>query len=109
MHGFVAETTEAAKDIFYQPHNAVMNRIGRERGWAPSGLAQFEASCGPDGHLIIGDPDHVADKIISLHRIFKQDRIMIQMAIGAMPHAQLMRAIELLGIKVAPRVKEALQ
>jgi probable LLM family oxidoreductase len=109
MHGFVADTTEAAKDIFYEPHNGVMNRIGRERGWPPSGRAQFEAACGPDGHLIIGDPDRVADKIIALHRVFKQDRIMIQMAIGAMPHVQLMRAIELLGTKVAPRVKEALQ
>ncbi len=109
MHGFVADTTEAAKDIFYEPHNGVMNRIGRERGWPPSGRAQFEAACGPDGHLIIGDPDRVADKIIALHRVFKQDRIMIQMAIGAMPHAQLMRAIELLGTKVAPRVKEALR
>lgn len=109
MHGFVADTAEAAKDIFYEPHNGVMNRIGRERGWPPSGRAQFEVACGPDGHLIIGDPGRVADKIISLHRVFKQDRIMIQMAIGAMPHKQLLRAIELLGTKVAPRVKEALR
>ena len=109
MHGFVADSSESAKDIFYEPHNGVMNRIGRERGWPPSGRAQFEAACGPDGHLIIGDPDRVADKIIALHRVFKQDRIMIQMAIGAMPHAQLMRAIELLGTKVSPRLKEALQ
>ena len=108
MHGFVAETTEAAKDIFYGPHNEVMNRIGRERGWPPSGRAEFEAACGPNGHLIIGDPQRVADRIIALHRIFKNDRILIQMAIGAMPHAQVMRAIELLGTRVAPMVKEAI-
>ena len=108
MHGFVADTRAAAKDIFYGPHTAVMNRIGRERGWLPSGRAQFEASCGPQGHLLIGSPEEMAEKIIALHRIFGNDRIMIQMAIGDMPHRELLHAIELLGTKVAPMVKEAL-
>ena len=83
--GFVAETTEAAKDIFFEPQNAVMNRIGAERGWPPSGRQQFEAACGPNGHLLIGDPDRVADRIIELHRVFGNSRILIQMAIGAIP------------------------
>lgn len=109
MHGFVADTTQAAKDIFYAPHNGVMNRIGRERGWPPSGRAEYEAATGPNGHLLIGDPARVADRIIALHHIFRNDRILIQMAIGAMPHVELMHAIELLGTKVSPRVKEALQ
>jgi probable LLM family oxidoreductase len=107
MHGFVADSTEAARDIFYEPHNAVMNRIGRERGWPPSGRSEFEHASGPTGHLLIGDPDRVADRIIELHTIFKFDRILVQMAIGAMPHKELLRAIELLGTKVAPKVKEA--
>lgn len=107
MHGFVADTTEAAKDIFFEPHNGVMNRIGRERGWQPSGRREFEQASGPTGHLLIGDPARVADRIIALHNIFKFDRILVQMAIGAMPHKELLRAIELLGTKVAPKVKEA--
>ena len=106
MHGFVADTTEAAKDIFYAPHNEVMNRIGRERGWPPSGRAQFEVACGPNGHLLIGEPERVAERIIALHRVFGNDRILIQMAIGAMPHKDVLKAIELLGTKVAPIVKE---
>ena len=109
MHGFVADTTEAAKDIFHEPHNAVMNRIGRERGWPPSGRREFEAACGPNGHLLVGDPERVADRIIELHRVFGNDRILVQMAIGAMPHKELLRAIELLGTKVAPKVKEAVK
>jgi probable LLM family oxidoreductase len=107
MHGFIADTADAARDIFYAPHNEVMNRIGRERGWPPSGRAQFDAACGSNGHLLIGDWQRVADRIIELHRVFRNDRILIQMAIGAMPHKELLRAIELLGTKVAPRVKEA--
>ena len=107
MHGFVGETAQSARDEFYGPHNEVMNRIGRERGWPPSGRAQFDAACGPNGHLVIGDPERVAERIIALHRIFGNHRIMIQMAIGAMPHGKLLRAIEKLGTKVAPLVKEA--
>ena len=106
MHGFVADTSRAAKDIFYPPHAEVMNRIGRERGWPPQGRAQFEASCGPRGHLLIGSPDEVAEKIVNLHKVFNNDRILIQMAIGAMPHKDVLRAIELLGTKVAPSVRE---
>ena len=107
MHGFVGDTLDAAKEAFYDRHNEVMNRIGRERGWPPSGRTQFEAACGPNGHLLIGEPERVADRIIELHRIFGNDRILIQMAIGAMPHDKLMRAIELLGTKVVPLVREA--
>lgn len=108
MHGFVADTTAQAKDTFYGPHAEVMNRIGRERGWAPQGRQHFEASVGPHGHLVLGSPEEVAGKIIGLHKIFGNDRILIQMAIGAMPHKDVLKAIELLGTKVAPSVRAAI-
>ncbi|NJM30903.1 MAG: LLM class flavin-dependent oxidoreductase [Rhizobiales bacterium] len=109
MHGFVADTTEDAKNIFYPPHTEVMNRIGRERGWPPQGREHFETAAGPNGNLVIGDPERVAARIVELHSIFKNDRILIQMAIGAMPHKDVMRAIELLGTKVAPDVRAAVK
>jgi probable LLM family oxidoreductase len=108
MHGFVAETVPAAKEIFHAPHAEAMNRIGRERGWPPQGRAHFEAACGPRGHLLIGDPDDVARKIVALQKLFGNGRILIQMAIGAMPHAAVLKAIELLGTRVAPKVRAAL-
>ena len=37
--------------------------------------------------------------------IFGNDRFLLQMAIGTMPHAKLMKAIELYGTKVAPLVR----
>ncbi len=107
MHGFVADTADTAKEIFFPPHAEVMTRIGRERGWGPQTRAQFEAACGPRGHLIIGNPEAAAEKIVNLHKIFGNDRILIQMAIGAMPHAHVLRAIELMGTKVAPMVRAA--
>ena len=53
----------------------MMNRIGRERGWPPSGRREFEASCGPNGHLLIGDPDRVADRIIELHKRLQESTV----------------------------------
>lgn len=105
MHGLVANSMQEAQDALYPHHSEVFARIGRERGWGPQSRAQFDRSCAPDGHLIIGNPEQVAEKILNLHKVFRNDRILIQMAIGTMPHADVVKAIELLGTKVAPMVR----
>ncbi len=108
VHGFIADTTEAAADQFYGPQAEVMNRIGRERGWGPTSRAHFDMARGPTGNLFLGDPERVAEKIVAAHKIFRNDRFLLQMAIGQMPHEQVMRGIELYGTKVAPIVRKAL-
>ncbi|MBB4952820.1 putative LLM family oxidoreductase [Agrobacterium vitis] len=108
VHGFIHETDQSAADIFYEPQAVVMNRIGRERGWGPTNRAHFDASRGPQGALFVGSPETVAEKIIAHHRIFKNDRFLLQMAIGPMPHKEIMKGIELYGSKVAPLVRQAL-
>jgi probable LLM family oxidoreductase len=105
MHGFVGETMAQAKSVYGPAQTEVMNRIGRERGWPPQGLSHFEAAAGPDGNLLIGDPQRVAARIIELHEVFRNTRLLIQMAIGTVPHLEQMKAIELLGTKVAPIVR----
>lgn len=107
MHGFVADDAKAARDTFFPGYAEVMTRIGRERGWPPTTRAQFEDSCGPRGHLIIGNPQDVADKIIALHKIFGNDRILVQMGLGSLRHRDMLRAIELMGKEVAPLVRKA--
>ncbi|MFU0504246.1 LLM class flavin-dependent oxidoreductase [Pseudaminobacter sp. NGMCC 1.201702] len=106
VHGFVGETAEQAADDFYLPQAEVMNRIGRERGWGPTSRAHFDQSRGPRGALFVGNPEQVAEKIIASHALFKNDRFLLQMAIGTVPHAKLMKAIELFGTKVAPIVRK---
>ncbi len=106
VHGFIAETTDQAADDFYAPQAEVMNRIGRERGWGPTNRAHFDQSRGPRGALFVGDPETVAEKIVAQHKIFRNDRFLLQMAIGAMPHDKVMKAIELYGTKVAPIVRK---
>ena len=106
-HGFVAETSRHAADDFYPGHAEVMTRIGRERGWPPETRAQFEAARAPHGALLVGSVQEVIDKILYEHEIFDNDRFLMQMSVGPMPHEKLMRAIELYGTQVAPAVRTA--
>ncbi len=108
VHGFIADTTQGAADTFYGPQAQVMDRIGRERGWGPTNRAQFDLARSARGNLFVGEPELVAEKIVAAHRVFGMDRFLLQMAIGPMPHKDLMRGIELYGTKVAPLVRKEL-
>jgi len=108
VHGFVADTSQKARDIYSGPHNEVMTRLGAERGWPPATRPQFDASCSPTGALFVGDPAELTDKILAHHEIFGFTRITIQMAVGILDHKSLMNAIEILGTRVAPEVRKAL-
>ena len=105
-HGFVAEKSKDAADIFWPGHAEVMTRIGRERGWPPATRAQFEASRGPRGALLVGSVEEVTEKILFEREIFGLDRFLLQLSVGPMPHDKLMRAIEIYGTKVAPAVRK---
>ncbi|GAB4094279.1 LLM class flavin-dependent oxidoreductase [Flaviaesturariibacter terrae] len=103
-HCFVASTTQEARDTFWPPYASVMTRIGRERGWPPMTRAQFDAACGPNGALLVGSPQEVADKIGRYRELFGNTRFAAQMSIGAVPQGALMRSIELFGKEVIPRL-----
>lgn len=101
-HGYIAETSQQAMDEAFPPFAATMNRIGKERGWPPMSRDQFEASCTLRGANFVGSPQQVIDKILFQHEIFGHERVLIKFSVGTMPHAQLMRSIELFGTEVAP-------
>jgi probable LLM family oxidoreductase len=105
MHVFVADSSQKAADVFYPGYAEVMSRIGRERGWPPLTRPQFDAGRAPGGHLLVGSPDEVTEKILGLKELFGMDRFLAQLSVGPMPHEDLMRAIELLGTEVAPAVR----
>jgi probable LLM family oxidoreductase len=106
-HGFIADSTAEAADAAFPPYLDVMGRIGRERGWPPPTRQHFDAERSPRGALLIGSPQEVIDKILFEHELFRQDRFLIQFSVGTMPHAKLMRSIELFGTQVAPAVRQA--
>lgn len=104
---YIADTSLQVATEFAGPFLAVFSRIGRERGWGPMGREQFDALRSPTGALVAGSPQEVIDKILAQHEIFRHQRFMAQIGIGTLPHANIMRAIELLGTVVAPAVRKA--
>jgi probable LLM family oxidoreductase len=106
-HGFIADDSQDAANTFYPPYAEVMTRIGRERGWPPTNRQQFDLLRGPRGALLVGSPQQVIDKILFEHELFGNERFLMQLTVGSMPHAKVMRAIELLGTEVAPAVRRA--
>lgn len=105
-HGFIAENTQLAADKFFPSTQASMNVIGRERGWGHYDRARYDAARCLEGALYVGDPETVAQKIILLRKHVGITRFMLHVPLGTMPHDDVMRAIELLGTEVAPRVRD---
>ena len=105
LHGFVADDLETAVRQWTPAAAVLMDRIGRERGWPPYGEAQVRRDARPDGALLIGSPQQVADKILDHHAVFDHDRVLIQLTVGSLPHEQVLHAIRLLGEEVAPIVR----
>jgi alkanesulfonate monooxygenase SsuD/methylene tetrahydromethanopterin reductase-like flavin-dependent oxidoreductase (luciferase family) len=104
-HGFVADDSKTAADTFYPTYAEVMTRLGRERGWPPTTRAQYDAQRTLRGALLVGSPEEVAEKILFQHEFFGHQRFLLQMSVGTLPHAAMLRSIELYGTRVAPVVR----
>lgn len=105
-HGFIADSKQAALDTSYPAFAKMMNQIGKERGWPPFARSQFDASAELRGANFIGSPDEIIEKILFQHELFGHQRFLLKFTVGTLPHEKVMRAIELLGTKVAPVVRE---
>ena len=105
-HGFIADNSQQARDEAFPIFQQTMNKIGRERGWPPMTRQQFDGSCSLRGANFIGSPDEVIEKILFQHEIFNHQRFLLQVSVGTMPHEKVLRAIELLGTKIAPVVRK---
>jgi probable LLM family oxidoreductase len=107
-HGYIAPTSQEALDESFPSVAATMNRIGGERGWKPMGRDEYEAAATLRGANFVGSPQQVIEKILFQRGIFHHDRFLVQFSVGTMPHAKIMRSIELLGTEVAPAVRKEL-
>jgi probable LLM family oxidoreductase len=104
--GYVADTTKEAADDFFPGYARAFTDIGKERGWRPVTRADFDAQRGPEGALLVGSPDEVAEKMVRhSEALGGVSRFTFQMNAASLPHAKLMKAIELLGDKVLPAVR----
>ena len=107
--GYVAETDTQAREEMWPSFKQMRDRIGKERGWPPTNRGQFDATRGPEGAYLIGEPEQVAEKILRENEALGGlARITFQMTNVTMPHSKMLKSIELLGTKVAPIVRKAL-
>lgn len=106
--GYVADSNQQAADEFFPGYAKAFTEIGKERGWPPVTRAHFDALLSPTGALHVGDPQTVVEKILRVNEVLGGiDRFSFQMSVASLPHRPLMHAIELLGSKVAPLIREA--
>ena len=108
MLGYVAENTQEAVDDFFPGYAHTMTEIGKERGWPKMTRASFDSQRGPQGALLVGDPDEVVEKIVRQSKALGGiTRITFMMNPASLPHAKLMRATQLIGTSVAPALRRS--
>ncbi|WP_257167838.1 LLM class flavin-dependent oxidoreductase [Bradyrhizobium sp. SRS-191] len=105
--GYVADSDEQAREELWPDYKTMRDRIGRERGWPPMGRDEFVQEA-DHGSLYVGSPETVARKIAATIKALGLSRFQLKYSAGPLPHAKLMRSIELYGKAVVPRVRELL-
>lgn len=105
--GYVADTDARAREEFFPDYKTMRDRIGAERGWPPLGRAEFDSEV-EHGSLYLGSPATVARKIAATARTLGIQRFDLKYSAGPLPHARLMRCIELYGREVIPLVRDML-
>jgi probable LLM family oxidoreductase len=104
--GYVAETTQQAADDFFPGYAKTFTKVGRERGWPPVTRAHFDAVRSGHGAAMVGSPEEVAEKILRHSEALGGiSRLTFQMDVAELSQAKLLRAIELVGSRVAPAIR----
>ena len=104
--GWIAEDGEQAVKDYFHPTKQVVDAISKDRPhWQELRYEQYLEQVGPNGAMFVGNPDQVAEKLIRMIEDLGLDRFMLHLPLGSMPHEQVLRAIELFGTQVAPKVR----
>jgi probable LLM family oxidoreductase len=108
MLGYVADTTQQAADTFFPGYAKAMTDVGKERGWPPMTRASFDAQRGPNGALLVGSPDEVVEKILRHNEVLGGVvRLSFMMNVASLPQVRMMHAIDAIGARVAPALRDA--
>lgn len=104
--GWIAEDGEQAVKDYFHPTKQVVDAISKDRPhWQELTYEQYLEQVGPNGAMFVGNPDQVAEKLIRMIEDLDLDRFMLHLPLGSMPHDQVLKAIELFGTQVAPKVR----
>lgn len=104
--GYVAATDKQAVADYYPGYAELWTKMGKERGWSPVTLSQFNSLIAPKGVLVVGSPEQVAEKLLRhSDALGGIDRFTFQMDNAGLSHQQLLQSIELIGSRVIPLLK----
>jgi probable LLM family oxidoreductase len=104
--GLVAKNSQDAKETFY-PYWMETMRYGSEaRGWPMPTRAHYDSYTRDAGSLLVGSPQEIADRLITVGKLVGADRYAMQMDWSGVPHSVVMTAIELLGTEVLPQIRQ---
>src|SRR6266853_1193061 len=107
--GYIARTTQEAVDDFFPGYARAIASVAKERGWPAVTRADFDAQLTPQGALLVGNAEEVVEKVVRHSEALGGiSRLTFQMNAASLPHAKLMQAIEAIGTRVAPAVRERL-
>jgi len=109
MHspGFIADTDEKAKELFYPRYKVTRDRIGALRGWPPIRREEFDADV-EHGSMYVGSPETVARRIARTVERLGVGRFDLIYTSGSLPMSARLKAVELYGTKVIPMVRDIL-
>ena len=105
--GWIAEEQEQAVEEYFYPNKQTVDNIAKDRPhWREMTKEQYLYSLSDEGATIVGNPEHVANKIIATIEALDLDRFFLHLPVGSMPHEEVLKAIALYGKEVAPRVRQ---
>jgi len=108
--GYVAKDKETAIEEYFPGYAKAMTKIGRERGWPPVTMEQFQHQISPEGAMIFGSPDEVVEKLLHHSEALGGiSRFTFQLDNAGLSHDQLMQTIELIGREVKPKLQARLK
>lgn len=109
MHAFFGEDGDATASSYYPYYSGQMDRIGRTRNWPPYRRENYDYGRTLPGHLIVGDAEQSAEKIVTIIRTLGLTRFSAHMDVGSPSHKDMMKAIEIYGGNILPLVKKELK
>lgn len=103
-HGFIGEDAATTRSFWFEHWHAAVEEVGKVRGFKAPGWEHYEKQATGKGALFVGAPEEIAERMVAFQRAMGHMRHFVQMDIGHVPQADLLRSIELLGTKVKPLV-----
>lgn len=107
-HLYVERDSQHAREHFFPYYSTYFRQHAPKEIYATAvPREEYDRRAAPTGALFVGSPQEIIDKVSYERELFGHDRFLVQIDLGGIPHADVMRAIELLGSEVAPVLRRA--